>query len=157
VYFLYTRFGGARPSNMQTKIVRMRSPDNGLTFVDPVTILGPFDKEDVNHCGGDLHFGPDGFLYASIGDGGDQANAQNTQGFLAKILRLDVHLLPDGPGVATRVQIAPEGNPFRASADTNAWPSRTPSRKTTPSARAAASPRPTRTASVTRTGSRSIR
>ena len=105
VYFLYTRFGGARPSNMQTKVVRMRSPDNGLTFVDPVTILGPFDKEDVNHCGGDLHFGPDGFLYASVGDGGDQANAQSTQGFLAKILRLDVD--------SAFPYAIPQDNPFR--------------------------------------------
>ncbi len=105
-YFFFTGFGGGRPSNMRSKIVRMTSTDNGLTFGNAVTILGPVDKEDVNHCGGDLHFGPDGFLYASIGDGGDQTIAQSKTGFLAKILRLDVD--------SAFPYAIPDGNPFKS-------------------------------------------
>jgi glucose/arabinose dehydrogenase len=65
------------------------------------------------HNGGDLAFGPDGFLYIALGDGGgpgynDQAgNAQNTQTLLGSLLRLDV----DG-GSPYRI---PQGNPFAQS------------------------------------------
>lgn len=47
-----------------------------------------------NHNGGDLHFGPDGMLYWSVGAGpgdpGDHAHAAKTDNLLGKILRIDM-------------------------------------------------------------------
>jgi glucose/arabinose dehydrogenase len=76
-----------------------------------------------NHKGGDLAFGPDGFLYIGLGDGGsdytfgDQQgdpfrNGQNVDVLLGKMLRIEPRL-PDGslpPG--GRPYLVPRSNPF---------------------------------------------
>jgi glucose/arabinose dehydrogenase/plastocyanin len=88
-------------------------PDSGrvlLTEEDPFT----------NHNGGTLHFGPDGYLYLSIGDGGSAGdpydNAQNLSVILGKVLRLDV----DAQG-ATPYGI-PADNPFAGTGEVLAVP-----------------------------------
>lgn len=68
-----------------------------------------------NNNGGFIGFGPDGYLYIGVGDGGGegdpQGNAQNRNSLLGKILRLDVS--SDAfPGDATRNYAIPAGNPF---------------------------------------------
>jgi glucose/arabinose dehydrogenase len=64
-----------------------------------------------NHKGGDIHFGPDGYLYWGLGDGGSQGdpddNGQDTRALLAKVLRID----PAGGG-AGRAYGIPDDNPF---------------------------------------------
>ncbi len=52
-----------------------------------------------NHNGGDTHFGPDGYLYVSVGDEGNEYNTfDNAQhidkNFFSGILRIDAHNLP---------------------------------------------------------------
>jgi glucose/arabinose dehydrogenase len=69
------------------------------------------DQPFANHNGGDLLFGPDGYLYAFFGDGGSggdpQGNGQNSEALLGKVLRLDIdHPSGDLP------YSAPAGNPF---------------------------------------------
>ena len=67
-----------------------------------------------NHNGGQIAFGPDGYLYVGLGDGGSGGDpggrAQNPAELLGKMLRLDVDA-PD-PGAGTEYSI-PADNPFR--------------------------------------------
>jgi glucose/arabinose dehydrogenase len=68
-----------------------------------------------NHNGGEILFGPDGYLYIGSGDGGwegDVLNAgQDTSTLLGKVLRIDV----DVPEDAVPHYAIPEENPFRQS------------------------------------------
>jgi glucose/arabinose dehydrogenase len=68
-----------------------------------------------NHKGGWIGFGPDGYLYAALGDGGSGGDplgsGQNINSLLGKILRLDVHG-DDFPGDSTRNYAVPADNPF---------------------------------------------
>lgn len=63
---------------------------NPSSEVNLLRVNQPFQ----NHNGGGLDFGPDGYLYAGLGDGGaandPMGNAQKTSNLLGKILRLDV-------------------------------------------------------------------
>jgi glucose/arabinose dehydrogenase len=84
-----------------------------------------------NHNGGQLAFGPDGYLYAGVGDGGGggdpDRNAQDLGVLLGKVLRIDVDATPpyipvDNPFVGTpgaRGEIWALGlrNPWRLSFD----------------------------------------
>ncbi len=53
-----------------------------------------------HHNGGTLRFGPDGMLYASVGDDGDPCSALVWRTLRGAILRLDVAGVPPGPGGA---------------------------------------------------------
>ena len=78
----------------------------------PAVIQQPF----ANHNGGNLVFGPDGFLYIGTGDGGSgndpDHRAQNLSELLGKMLRIDVNVADTHP---TGYQIPP-GNPFVSTA-----------------------------------------
>src|SRR6185436_921913 len=63
-----------------------------------------------------LRFGPDGMLYASLGDDVQFCASQSLPTLVGKIIRIDVRALPDGPGgPPPRASIAPPDNPFIAS------------------------------------------
>ena len=74
----------------------------------PAAIAQPFS----NHNGGHLAFGPDGYLYVGLGDGGagddPDHRAQNPQELLGKMLRLDVNVADTHP-IGYQV---PGDNPF---------------------------------------------
>jgi glucose/arabinose dehydrogenase len=90
VFLSYTR-GGPRES----VISRFRL-DTASGLLDPnsefqiMTVPQPY----ANHNGGNIAFGPDGFLYVGFGDGGSggdpQDRAQNTNEILGSMVRLDV-------------------------------------------------------------------
>ena len=61
-------------------------------------VLLTIDEPESNHNGGDMHFGPDGYLYIAVGDGGgagdkhgNSGNGQDLNTLLGKILRIDVN------------------------------------------------------------------
>jgi glucose/arabinose dehydrogenase len=70
------------------------------------------DQPFANHNGGHLAFGPDGYLYIGLGDGGSASDpahrAQNPAEFLGKMLRIDVNVA-DGHAAGYAV---PASNPF---------------------------------------------
>ena len=89
----------------------------------------------ANHNGGLLLFGPDGYLYVGLGDGGSggdpQGNGQNPAALLGKILRLDVNgaapytIPPSNPfvgqaGKRPEIWITGVRNPWRFSFDREA-------------------------------------
>jgi glucose/arabinose dehydrogenase len=85
-----------------------------------------FAQPQNNHNGGQLQFGPDGYLYISTGDGGgagDQhgtcGNGQSRTTLLGKLLRIDVRGIapfsrPPDCGGTTAVYMVPSDNPFAA-------------------------------------------
>jgi glucose/arabinose dehydrogenase len=105
--YFYVNYTGAGDS---THISGFNVSSGNPDIADPqsefklMTIYQPF----TNHNGGDLSFGPDGYLYIGLGDGGsagDPGNrSQNPMEYLGKMLRIDVN---QGNPYAI-----PETNPF---------------------------------------------
>jgi glucose/arabinose dehydrogenase len=119
----YVNYTAADPR--RTVISRFTGPNPGTEQV-LLQIPQPF----ANHNGGHLAFGPDGYLYIALGDGGSfgdpEENGQDTSSLLGKILRIDVsqpgYLIPrDNPftGGGGRAEIWAFGfrNPWRFSFD----------------------------------------
>ena len=84
-----------------------------------VLIVPKTPTNQDNHNGGQVVFGPDGFLYAGFGDGGGVGdadnNAQNPASLLGKLVRMDVDSTP----ATGQTFVVPAGNPF---AGTRAFP-----------------------------------
>lgn len=98
---------------LEYRIDRARSRDGGRTLdLSTLENVLAFSKEQSIHHGGPLAFGPDGLLYAAIGDGffGDpHGHAQRLDVLFGKVLRIDV----DG----ARPYAVPKDNPFAEAAD----------------------------------------
>ncbi len=101
VYVYYTAGGPRRSVLSRFQVV------GGAIDLGSETVLLEVPQPFENHNGGQLAFGPDGYLYVALGDGGSggdpNGNGQNLSTLLGSILRLDVS------GVGYTV---PPSNPF---------------------------------------------
>jgi glucose/arabinose dehydrogenase len=108
VYVYYTNTAG----NLELARYHVNSASpNTWDATSKVIVLTIPHPTNSNHNGGELHFGTDGYLYLSTGDGGGAGdvpnNAQNTAVLLGKILRLNVNTSATAPYYSI-----PAGNPF---------------------------------------------
>jgi glucose/arabinose dehydrogenase len=91
--FFYVNYTGVGDSTHISRFtVSSSNPDEAdtLSELKLLTIYQPY----ANHNGGNLSFGPEGYLYIGLGDGGSSGDpgnrAQNLQEYLGKILRIDI-------------------------------------------------------------------
>ena len=108
IYVYYSAPGG---SNHQSVIDRYTaSSATSLDLTSQLEIIR-IDQPYSNHNGGNMVFGPDGYLYIGMGDGGSggdpQNNAQNINSYLGKMLRINVDASANGNNYSS-----PADNPF---------------------------------------------
>jgi glucose/arabinose dehydrogenase len=100
--------------NGDTTVARYQvSNDPNVADASSARILLTIPQPFANHNGGQLQFGPDGYLYIGMGDGGDafdpDCRAQKTDTLLGKMLRIDV----DQNVNSAPFYGIPQDNPFR--------------------------------------------
>lgn len=110
--YFYVNYTASSPS--RTVISRFTVSSGNVDVADPnseVVIL-EYNQPYSNHNGGQISFGPDGYLYIAVGDGGSggdpQGNGQNRSVLLGKILRIDVNHEANGKKYAI-----PADNPYK--------------------------------------------
>jgi glucose/arabinose dehydrogenase len=99
--FFYLFYTPTRSGITYNRVSRFTAQAGNPNAADPASefvLLEQLDEVN-NHNGGDLHFGPDGYLYISTGDEGDQNDARNnsqriTKDLFCAILRIDVDKRP---------------------------------------------------------------
>lgn len=88
------------------------SADPNVADADSEVILMTIAQPYSNHNGGQIAFGPDGYLYIGMGDGGSQEdpheNGQNAKTLLGALLRIDVDVADD----ASIAYAIPPDNPY---------------------------------------------
>lgn len=127
-FVYYTDQGGRRQLSEFT--VSSSDPDRALQDSEKVIFEfeQPPDATDIRHYGGNLHFGPEGYLWVSLGDGADsRAQGQDPNTVFGTISRIDVDggdpyaIPPDNPfvdgGGAPEVWAYGLRNPWRFAID----------------------------------------
>ncbi len=132
IYLYYSTAGG--PEHHQSIISRFTATNATTLDANSEFEIMRINQPFSNHNGGNILFGPDGFLYIGLGDGGSandpQNRAQNINELMGKMLRINVDVAangnnysipPDNPfvGVAGLDEIYASGlrNPWRWSFD----------------------------------------
>ena len=110
----YVNYIEASTGGRRTVVSRFTANEDGTAAQEgSEKIILKTSQPYTNHNGGDLNFGPDGYLYIALGDGGSagdpQNRAQSGGSFLGKILRIDVN--------SEQAYSVPADNPFVSSDD----------------------------------------
>ncbi len=115
-FFIYYTPQGLKPNTIAVSRFRVSKDDPNKADPNSEERLLEVEHPYWNHKGGTIAFGPDGYLYIAIGDGGlrddPHGNGQNLGTLLGKILRIDVDHAEAGKKYAI-----PKDNPFVGQAD----------------------------------------
>jgi len=106
----FIHYSSADDSGASTVMEYQVSDDPLVASAEPVQLVLQHETDQLNHNGGAVEFGNDGYLYVSLGDGGAQCDpgcdAMNPDRLLGKISRVDVDAAPAADGYP-----AAPGNP----------------------------------------------
>lgn len=114
-FFVYYTNKYQTESERKSVISRFRVSADEPNKADPASeeVILTINQPYWNHDGGTIVFGPDGYLYVGMGDGGfrddPHMNGQNLHSLLGKVLRIDVDHKDAGLNYAI-----PKDNPFVA-------------------------------------------
>jgi quinoprotein glucose dehydrogenase len=122
------RFQDGRPTSFPYRSVisefKVSATDPDQADLSSERILLEVPQPFTNHKGGELAFGPDGYLYLGLGDGGAAddpfGSGQNTTTLLGKMLRLDVNTRSTTGWGQNKRDLAygiPSDNPFAGEPD----------------------------------------
>jgi glucose/arabinose dehydrogenase len=117
--YFYVNYNITSPARM-TRISRFKVSSSNPDSADKNSelIILTQDQPYTNHKGGQTIFGPDGYLYIGLGDGGSAGdplnNAQNKSVLLGKILRIDINTTQGSLNYGI-----PPTNPFKG--NLNGW------------------------------------
>ncbi len=104
VYWTFAKFGGCTTNTSTTPVNRLArytlGDDNVIDPSSETLLIDNIPSPTGFHNSGDLEFGKDGYLYVTVGEGGQSPNARNMALLSGKVLRITA----DG-GI-------PAGNPF---------------------------------------------
>jgi glucose/arabinose dehydrogenase len=109
--YIYVDYVANNPLRTVISRYKVSAVDPNLAQSDSEFVLLEISQPYSNHKGGQLAFGPDGYLYIGMGDGGSEGdplgNGQNLSTLLGKILRIDVN----SPSAGRNYSV-PLDNPF---------------------------------------------
>ena len=109
-FFLYYTASDADQTSVVSRFTVSKDNPN-KAVADSEEELMRLEQPFWNHNGGSIEFGPDGYLYIGLGDGGlandTLMNGQNVQTLLGSILRIDVNKKENGKNYGI-----PDDNPF---------------------------------------------
>lgn len=100
--------------NGDSMIVRYTVSKDNPNRADPESakVIMHLERPYANHNGGEIAFGPDGYLYIGSGDGGWEGDpleaGQDTSTWLGKLLRINVNVPED----SQQTYAVPPSNPF---------------------------------------------
>jgi glucose/arabinose dehydrogenase len=110
--YFYVNYTASSPRRTVVSRFQRSSTDPNTAVASSELVILEFSQPFSNHNGGQIAFGPDGYLYIATGDGGSggdpQNNSQNRTNLLGKILRIDIDTPADG-----KLYGIPEDNPYR--------------------------------------------
>lgn len=116
--YFYVNYTASDPNRTVISRFKVSTTNPDQADVASEQVILTFDQPYSNHNGGQVTFGPDGYLYIGVGDGGSggdpKGHGQNKSTLLGSILRIDVNKqedarLPEGQGKQYAI---PPDNPF---------------------------------------------